>query len=137
MICIYCGGKTGITNSRPQKRSHSTWRRHHCPQCGATFTTQERVDLAASVAFVDAKGVDRPFLRETLLQSLYESLGHRRQALSEALSLTDTVINKLLPQVNQAALNRDVVAQTAHQVLSRFDKAAAVHYQAYHPITTR
>lgn len=133
MVCIYCGGKTHITNSRAQKRSHATWRRHHCLSCKATFTTQERVDLAASVAFIDAKGNDTPFVRETLLQSLYESLKHRPHALADALALTDTVINQLIKQVSQAALPRNTVAKTAHQVLQRFDKAAAVQYQAFHP----
>ena len=134
MVCIYCGSKTQIINSRPQKRSHSTWRRHRCISCQAVFTTQEHVDLATSVAFSGKDGSSTPFVRETLLQSLYESLKHRPNALTEALALTDTVINKLLPRVSQAQLNRTDVIQVAHQVLQRFDRAAAVHYQAYHPI---
>ena len=134
MVCIYCGSKTQITNSRPQGRSHSTWRRHHCASCKATFTTQERVDLAASVAFTNNKGTDEPFVREKLLQSLYECLKHRPQALTDALALADTVINTLLPKVNQASLPRNLVAQSAYQVLQRFDRAAAVQYRAYHPV---
>lgn len=134
MVCIYCGSKTKIVNSRPQKRSQSTWRRHHCPSCGATFTTQESVDWAASVVFVAKDGQEHPFIRETLLQSLYDSLKHRPKALTEAMYLTDTAITKLLPQINQAALPRDVVIQTCHQVLARFDKAAATTYLAYHSL---
>ena len=90
--------------------------------------------MATSVAFINAKGVDTPFSREKLLQSLYECLKHRSNPLTEALHLTDTVITKLIPQVNQASLPRNVVVATAHQVLSRFNTAAAVQYQAYHPI---
>ena len=74
-------------------------------------------------------------MRETLLQSLYESLKHRPQALTEALALTDTVINKLLVQISQASLPRDTVADISYQVLKRFDRVAAVTYQAYHPIS--
>ena len=136
MVCIYCGGKTRITNSRPQKRAHATWRRHLCLQCGALFTTQERVDFAASVTFVGAKGTLNPFSREILLQSLYESLKHRSDALTEALHLTDTVIGQLLPHVSNARLARDDVARVSYQVLQRFDKAAAVTYRAYHPAPT-
>lgn len=133
MVCIYCGSKTQIVNSRPQKRSQSTWRRHHCPNCGATITTQERVDLAASVVFVAKDGREYPFIRETLLQSLYDSLKHRPDALTEALDLTDTIITKLMPHINQAGLPRAVVIETSYQVLKRFDKAAATTYLAYHP----
>jgi transcriptional regulator NrdR family protein len=89
--------------------------------------------LAASVAFVDVKGVDTPFSREKLLQSLYESLKHRSDPLTEALHLTDTVVAKLIPQVNLASLSRDTVTRTAHQVLGRFNSAAAVSYRAFHP----
>jgi hypothetical protein len=89
--------------------------------------------LAKSVAFIDAKGTDKPFVRETLLQSLYDSLKHRSAALTDALALTDTVISKLLPHVNQASLNRRDVVHTAHGVLQRFDRAAAVQYKAFHP----
>ncbi len=137
MVCLYCGGKTRITNSRPQKRSLSTWRRHNCLSCRATFTTQERVDLALSVTFIGQNGKVSPFSRETLLQSLYESLKHRPHALTDAFDLTDTVINKLLPRVSHGSLKRDNLVKTAHQVLQRFDKAAAVQYRAYHPISDR
>lgn len=133
MVCIYCGSKTKIVNSRAQKRSQSTWRRHHCPSCGATFTTKEQIDFAASVVFVAKDGREYPFIRETLLQSLYDSLKHRPLALTEALDLTDTVINQLLPHINQAGLPRNQVVEITHAVLSRFDKAAAITYLAYHP----
>lgn len=134
MVCIYCGSKTKIVNSRAQKRSQTTWRRHHCPSCGATFTTQESVDFAASVVFVAKDGNEYPFIRETLLQSLYDSLKHRSRALTEAIYLTDTVITKLLPHVNQAGLPRDIVVQVCSEVLGRFDKPAATTYLAYHPL---
>jgi len=134
MVCIYCGQKTKITNSRAQKRSHATWRRHRCTSCEAIFTTQERVDLAASVAFIAKGDQIHPFIRETLLQSLYESLKHRPTALTDALELTDTVINLLLPKLEHGGLPRALVIQTAQQVLKRFDATAATVYAAYHPL---
>ncbi|MEI7683104.1 MAG: hypothetical protein WCJ24_02265 [Candidatus Saccharibacteria bacterium] len=133
MICLYCGQKTKITNSRAQKRSFSTWRRHHCPGCAQTFTTQERVDLAASVNFITSDGHSHPFIRETLLQSLYESLKYRPKALTEAVDLTDTVINKLLPYLDHGNLGRNIVVETTRTVLKRFDPVAATTYLAYHP----
>ncbi len=133
MVCIYCSGKTKITNSRAQKRSHATWRRHRCDSCQAVFTTQERVDLTASVAFIAKDGQVHPFMRETLLQSLYESLKHRPKALAEALDLTDTVINLLLPKLEHGGLPRSLVIKASQQVLKRFDPAAATSYAAYHP----
>jgi transcriptional regulator NrdR family protein len=134
MVCIYCAQKTKIVNSRVQKRSHTTWRRHHCPSCGQTFSTQERVDLAASVAYIASNSSTQPFGRETLLQSLYESLKHRPRAITEALDLTDTVITKLLPQMQQGSLSRQVVIETVQKTLKNFDPVAATTYVAYHPL---
>lgn len=134
MVCIYCGQKTKIVNSRAQRRGHTTWRRHRCTSCGQLFSTQERVDLAASVVFIASDGSMQPFIRETLLQSLYESLKHRPQALTEALDLTDTVITKLLPQMHQGSLSRQTVIETTEKILRRFDKAAATGYMAFHPV---
>ncbi len=133
MVCIYCGQKTKIINSRSQKRAHGTWRRHRCTACNQLFTTQEQVDLAVSASFIAKDGSIHPFNRQHLLQSLYDSLKHRPHALTEALDLTDTVIAKLLPQIKAAGWSRQAVVQTAHQVLQNFDKAAATAYLAFHP----
>jgi transcriptional regulator NrdR family protein len=135
MVCVYCGHKTQVTNSRSQKRLQAVWRRRQCLNCDAIFTTQEQADLGSSVGFLNKQGVVEPFNRQTLFLSLYDSLRHRSTAQQDATALTATVISKLLPLIEQAQLDRTTVVKTAAPVLKRFDSVAAVSYGAFHPIS--
>lgn len=133
MVCIYCKQDTRVVNSRPQKRTNRVWRRRTCTVCGTTFTSVEAIDLSGSITVKDAKALT-PFQRDKLFMSVYDSLKHRKTALSDATGLTDTVVGKLLPLMKDAILDKSDIAGTATEVLKRFDKAAATYYQAFHPL---
>lgn len=131
MECIYCDHTTQVTNSRPQRRLHQIWRRRRCTSCGAIFTTIEKIELPLSV-LVDTQGNVVPFYRDKLFLSVHEACGHRKTALSDATALTDTIIARLRPLMVSGKIENHQIAEAAHQALRRFDKAAAVHYRAYH-----
>lgn len=132
MVCIYCNGKSQVVNSRHQKRSNAVWRRRKCLKCQSVITTIESADLASSLTVVDRDGSLRPFLREKLLISIYESCKHRPKALADATHLTQTVLDKLQPHQAQASVNLEIITTTTAQTLDTFDKAAAVYFRAYH-----
>ena len=134
MVCIHCSGNTQVVNSRPQRRSNQVWRRRRCLTCGAIFTTEETIQHASSWAVrgASASGRLRPFSRDKLLVSLLRSLQHRKDALDNAAALVDTSMNKLAPQAQNGVLTSSQIAQTVQVALNRFDKAASVHYQAFH-----
>lgn len=132
MVCIYCGGNTQVTNSRPQKRMNAVWRRRQCKQCQAIFTTTEAADLTLGWRVQNDTALE-PFSRDNLFTSVYESLKHRKTALNDASSLTDTIISRCLPKVSHATLLRTDLVTQAAQVLERFDGVAATHYRAFHP----
>jgi transcriptional regulator NrdR family protein len=96
------------------------------------WSTIEAVDYPQALT-VQKKGSLEPFVRERLFISLYDSCKHRPQALEDARALTQTVISKLLPQVQNATLPREIIITTVGAVLKNFDHAAHVHYTAYHP----
>src|ERR1700731_3135221 len=101
MICPYCGSSTQVTNSRRQKKDIRVWRRRHCDNCGAIFTTFETLDMASlRLANIDSKASEA-FSGTKLLISIYESCKHRKSAPEDARALTDTVINLLLKQMRQ------------------------------------
>ena len=131
MVCIYCGGKTAVANSRPQKRSMQTWRRRQCTACGAIFTTIEGADLSTSLV-VRAGSTVEPFLRDKLFISILRAIGHRTEPLQDAGGLTATVIAQLLHTDAKASYTAHNIAVLTHTMLERFDTAAAVQYQAYH-----
>jgi transcriptional repressor NrdR len=132
MVCIYCGGSTRVTNSRPQRRLHQTWRRRACTKCGAIFTTNEAVDLATSLVVRRKDNTVTPFDRDQLFVSVLQSVGHRKQPIKDAGALTATITAKLLHGTKTAAIKPSDITEIAIQTLKRFDSAAAVQYAAYH-----
>ncbi len=134
MVCIYCGNKTQITNSRLQKRVNHTWRRRECTHCHAVFTTEEAADLTTSVVVRRTDGHVQPFNRDKLFVSILKTVGHRKMPLEDAAGLTATVIAHLAHSNTKASLSPQTVANTVHTTLKRFDAAAAVQYTAYHKI---
>lgn len=132
MVCIQCGQKTQIINSRPQRRTNQTWRRRKCVSCSSIFTTNESADYSALWRVRGAHKHLEPFSRDKLFLSLLRSCEHRSAALDDAAGLTDTVIKKLLSQTEDGLLEAYQIAQTAQVALNRFDKAASVHYAAFH-----
>jgi transcriptional regulator NrdR family protein len=134
MVCIYCAHETSVVNSRLQRRINQTWRRRKCQNCGATFTTHEAAAYESSVAVKTAKGKLIPFTRDKLFVGLLKSCQHRSTAVNDASALTNTVISKLLPEVRDGILPISNIIAATESVLQHFDKAAAVHYHAYHPL---
>lgn len=132
MVCIHCGDDSRVTNSRWQRRANQVWRRRHCAACDTTFTTIESADYATSVAVQGRDGRLQAFSRDKLLLSLHNSLQHRPTAVSDASALTDTAIGRLRPQLAAGQLTSSSISHTVYLMLLRFDKVAAVHYQAFH-----
>ena len=75
-----------------------------------------------------------PFTRDKLFLSLYNSLQHRPTVLTDAAGITDTVIKKLLTLQRAGLLQPQQIIQAATVALHRFDRAASVHYQAFHKL---
>lgn len=133
MVCIYCGGKTQVINSRHTKKANEVWRRRSCLACKAVYTSRESVDTQQALR-VDKNKHFEPFSRDILLLSIHDSLRHRKTATTDATALTDTVLTQLYPRITQASLSTQDIKTITLATLSRFDKVAATHYNAFHPI---
>jgi transcriptional regulator NrdR family protein len=134
MVCYYCGGATSVTNSRFQKRSNRVWRRRRCDDCGNVITTLEALDYTVSITFKTNTGRLEPFLRDKLFVAVFRSLEHRKTAVADATALTETIMSGLNGCMTNGAVERDRLTSLATAVLQRFDPAAGVHYQAFHPV---
>jgi transcriptional repressor NrdR len=132
MDCYICGNDTKVVNSRSQARLNQVWRRRLCDNCKYIFTTIEKIDLERSMSVKTDSDSIVPFIREKLLISINSSLGHRKDHISEAVALTDTVISKLQNKYKSSLINRDGIIDITQKVLSDFDNTASVHYMAYH-----
>lgn len=135
MVCTYCGGPTAVVNSRHQKRANQVWRRRRCLQCNNVVTTVEGLDYPASISFKPQTGVLQPFQRDILFISVYESLRHRKTAVSDAEALTATLLRSLPAYFDSSqAVARDTLVEAVARTLRRFDHAASVQYLAFHPL---
>lgn len=131
MVCIHCRSDTQVINSRLQKKANQVWRRRKCGTCGAIFSSRE-VAQYELVWLVRSNKALKPFSRDKLLLSIYSSCQHRPSALSDASALTETVMNKLLFTATNGVLEAFSIVHIVQVALNRFDKAASVHYQAFH-----
>src|SRR6185437_9888562 len=104
MVCLNCGAKTHVINSRLQKRSNKTWRRRQCLVCQAVFTTEETANYGAAWLVQASDGSLMPFWRDKLMLSLYQACEHRQTALKDASELADTIIKKLASQIENGRL---------------------------------
>lgn len=133
MVCIYCSGETQVINSRPQKKKNNIWRRRQCISCNTVFSTIEAANASLSITVRKNNHLE-PFLRDHLFVSVYDSLKHRKSALADATSLTDTMLATIYQLADRSVIERDVIVTICATVLERFDTVAVTHYRAFHPM---
>lgn len=134
MVCVYCGHKTKVINSRRQLRNNRVWRRRSCPQCGAVFTTGEGADLALTHMVVTPRGL-KPFKTEKLYSEVLLALQDLHEPYSEAQELTSTIIARLLKEGSEVIEPR-LISKVTAEVLKRFSRQAWLRYSAEHPSLT-
>ena len=132
MVCTLCSSETKVINSRPQKRNNQVWRRRRCISCRAVFTTEEAPVYSASWVVKSRSGRLEPFSRDKLFLSLHKACQHRKTALSDSAGLTETIIKRLMSQIQNSTIETRLIVQTAQVTLNRFDSAASVSYEAFH-----
>ena len=135
MVCVYCGSTTNVTNSRLSKRNNSVWRRRKCATCGSIFTTFEEADLSSIFMIEHKDGSLTPFNKTLLLTSIYDCSKHMPKAAEHAAELTNTIVLKLLNTKNAVLTRNDIITATLN-VLTKFNEATAVQYDAFHKLST-
>lgn len=132
MVCIYCGKKTKVTNSRPQARLGKTWRRRECTACHAVFTCLEQVALTDVLRAKKRSGTIEHFERDKLFLSIYRSVDHLEDPIRIARELTDTILGKLFYKKPMSPIIATTeVAAAATQTLKAFNAAASVRYLSF------
>src|SRR5580698_9352332 len=95
MRCPFCGhDDTQVKDSRPTDDNAAIRRRRFCGNCGARFTTFERVQLR-ELTVVKSNGGHEPFEREKLVRSLQIAL-RKRPVDDERI---EQVVNSLVRQL--------------------------------------
>ena len=99
MICPFCGNEdTQVKDSRPAEDGAAIRRRRMCPNCGARFTTFERVQIR-EITVVKRDGRRSIFDREKLERSFNIAL-RKREVDGEVVAME---INDIVRQLESHA----------------------------------
>ena len=127
MRCPFCNhDDTQVKDSRPTEDNSAIRRRRSCPNCGARFTTFERVQLR-ELMVVKSNGRKEPFDRDKLARSLNLCL-RKRPVTAERI---EQVVNSLVRQLEtlgESELTSRTIGQYVMDVLVDLDQVAFVRY---------
>ncbi len=127
MRCPFCGhDDTQVKDSRPTEDHAAIRRRRFCPQCGARWTTFERVHLR-ELTVIKKDGSKVPFDRDKLYRSLAIAL-RKRPVEGERLDRVVNSIQRRLETFGEAEIPSKVIGEMAMDQLAQLDQVAYVRY---------
>ena len=127
MRCPYCNySDTQVKDSRPTEDNAVIRRRRSCPQCGARFTTFERVQLRdLMVKKRDGKKVE--FDRDKLARSIIIAF-RKRPVDSERIEKMITGIVRRLESSGESEILSSDIGEIVMDTLSEIDQVAYVRF---------
>jgi transcriptional repressor NrdR len=127
MRCPFCGNEdTQVKDSRPTEDNAAIRRRRVCSNCGARFTTFERVQLR-ELTVVKSSNEREPFDRDKLLRSMGIAL-RKRPVDSERLERVVNAIVRQLESSGETEIPSKQVGEMAMQALGQLDQIAYIRY---------
>lgn len=127
MRCPFCGHEdTQVKDSRPTEDASAIRRRRHCPDCGARFTTFERVQLR-ELTVVKSDGKRQPFERDKLTRSMQIAL-QKRAVDQERLERIVNGIVRRLESTGEADIQSKVIGEMVMDALSTLDPVAYIRF---------
>ena len=127
MRCPFCGHEdTQVKDSRPTEDNASIRRRRSCPECGARWTTFERVQLR-ELTVTKKEGKKEPFDRDKLKRSLKLAL-QKRPVEDEQIERIVNSIQRRLESLGENELPSKVIGEIVMDVLHDLDQVAYVRF---------
>lgn len=127
MRCPFCGHHdTAVKDSRAIEENVGIRRRRHCTECGARFTTIERVQLLP-LKIIKKNGEIEPFDREKLSHSMELAL-HKRPIDAERRERVISSIVRQLETCGETEISSTKIGEMMMQSLYELDKVAYVRF---------
>ncbi len=127
MRCPFCGNDdTQVKDSRPTEDSSAIRRRRQCSNCGARFTTFERVQLR-ELTVVKSTGQREPFDRDKLMRSMMTAL-QKRPVDSERVERVANGIQRRLESSGETDIPSKVIGELVMDALAHLDKVGYVRF---------
>jgi transcriptional repressor NrdR len=127
MRCPFCGhDDTQVKDSRPTEDNSAIRRRRQCPNCGARFTTFERVQLR-ELTVLKTNGQREPFDRDKLVRSI--SIACRKRPVDpERIERIVNGIVRRLESMGESEIPSALIGEMVMDALSTLDKVAYVRF---------
>ena len=127
MRCPFCGhNDTQVKDSRPTEDNSAIRRRRSCPECGARWTTFERVQLR-ELTILKKNDKKEPFDRDKLARSLHISL-QKRPVDPDQVERIVTSIQRRLESLGENEVPSKVIGEMVMDVLADLDSVAYVRF---------
>ena len=127
MRCPFCGhDDTQVKDSRPTEDNSAIRRRRFCPNCGARFTTFERIQLR-ELTVVKKNGQREPFDRDKLAHSMATAL-RKRPVQPEQVEQLVSRITRQLESLGETEIPSSTVGDFIMKALKSVDEVAYVRY---------
>ena len=127
MRCPFCGHlETQVKDSRPTEDGAAIRRRRFCVNCGARFTTFERVQLR-ELTVLKKNGQRAPFDRDKLERSILIAL-RKRPVERERIDRIVNGIVRRLESSGEAEISSDMIGECVMDALRSLDQVAYVRF---------
>ena len=127
MRCPFCGNEdTQVKDSRPTDDNSAIRRRRQCTNCGARFTTFERVQLR-DITVIKRSGRRVPFDREKLSRSVTIALRKRPVELERLERLVSDLVRQL-ESSGESDVTSSAIGELVMDALKELDPVAYVRF---------
>ncbi len=127
MRCPFCGHEdTQVKDSRPTEDRSSIRRRRYCPNCGARFTTFERVQLR-DLTVIKKNGQRVPFDRDKLERSMMIAL-QKRPVDPERVERVVSGMVRRLESTGEHDIRSVQIGELVMDALANLDPVAYVRF---------
>ena len=127
MRCPFCGNEdTQVKDSRPTEDNSAIRRRRQCPNCGARFTTFERVQLR-ELTVLKSNGKRETFDRDKLLRSMTIAL-RKRPLDADRLERVVNGIVRRLESSGESEIPSKLIGELIMDALKSLDPVAYVRF---------
>ncbi len=127
MHCPFCSfEETQVKDSRPSEDGTAIRRRRACPECGARFTTFERVILR-ELTVIKSGDKRQPFDREKIIRSMQLAL-RKRPVSPEHIERAVNGIVRQLEVSGENEVTSSHIGELVMQALMELDKVGYIRY---------
>ncbi len=127
MKCPFCSNNdTQVKDSRSTEDNAAIRRRRVCPDCGARFTTFERIQLR-ELTVIKKSGKKAPFDRDKLERSVQIALRKRPVERDRVDRMISGIVRRV-ESLGETEITSDVIGEIVMEGLQSIDSVAYVRF---------